>query len=331
MPIAPEDIKYYRSATVSDTSSNGGRMSASEIISGAAKNVFPAIGESERTAGSLKYRKVFCKNANADGLTLQESKVYLDQYTLGDDIVTFFAASQIDTQADITGTEKKYGCGKLDANASASDTVIDVLVEDGASNPFEDGDEFRITNMANVEAAGQEEICTIVGAPVVVGDVVTITFTPALVNSYSASASRVMMIFRPTPADTVAIAGDLVVTSAAGTFDADNLLADNEGTIEQDWTLTFTSGTTFNIVGDTVGAQGSGSIGAGAAPDNGGAPYFTLQAAGFGGTYLAGDTIEFTTHPSAVPVWIRREVPPAAAASSTNKFVIVLDGETSDA
>src|SRR6185295_8581191 len=109
MPIEPEDIQYYRSATVSNEDTNGGRMPASEILSGAAKNVFPAIGESERTAGSLKYRKVFCKNANADDLTLQVSKVYLDQYTLGDDIVTFFQASQTDIQDDITGSEKQYG------------------------------------------------------------------------------------------------------------------------------------------------------------------------------------------------------------------------------
>lgn len=336
MPIAAANLKFYRSANVSDADANGGRMSASEIVSGAAKNVFPAVGESERTAGSLKYRKVFCKNANADGLTLQDGKVYLDQYTLGDDIVTFFAASQVDTQDDITGSEKQYGCGKLDANVSAAATVVTVLVEDGAAQPFEDGDEIRITNKANVEAAGQEEIVTIVGAPVVAGDVVTITFTPALANGYSASASRVMNVYRPTPADVVARASDqseMMVTSAAGTFDADNLLADNIGSVQQDWTLTFTSGTTFNAVGDALGAQGSGSIGAGAAPDNAdfGEPYFTMQAAGFGGTWLAGDTIEFTTYPSAVPVWMRREVPAGSAASTTNKCVIVLDGETSDA
>jgi hypothetical protein len=54
-----------------------------------------------------------------------------------------------------------------------------------------------------------------------------------------------------------------------------------------------------------------------------------MQSAGFGGTFLAGDLITFTTHPAAVPIWLRRDVPAGAANLTTNEAVIVLDGETS--
>jgi hypothetical protein len=331
MPIIQSELKLYKSATVSDSATNGGRMSANEITSGAAKNVFPVVGEAERTAGSLKYRKVYPKVTDSGDIELAAPKVYLDQYTAGDDIVMFFVGTQTDIQDDITGSEKQYGAGKLDANASATDTEIDVLVEDGGDHPFEDGDLIRITDKTDIDdVGGAEEYITIVGTPSVLGDVVTITFTPALANAYSASAARVMNVYEPA-SDVVATADGLTVTSAAGTFEAANLLAHNIGSVEQDWIATFASATTFGIVGDTLGSVGSGSIGAGAAPNNPdfGAPYFTLQAAGFGGTFLAGDTIEFSTHPAAVPVWMKRLVPAGAAALTVNNAVLVLDGETS--
>jgi hypothetical protein len=331
MPIVQSELKFYKSETVSDTDSNGGRMSASEIPDDVVNNVFRSVGESERTAGGTKYRKIFAKNANAADLALAEPKVFLDQFTEGDDRVTLFIGDQTNIQDDITGSETKLGCGKLDANASATDTEIDVLVEDGATQFFQNGQKIRITDMADVDDdSGNEEYVTIDGAPSVVGDVVTLTITPALAFSYSASDSRVMNVYEPAD-DVVATAEDLVVTSAAGTFDVDNLLAHNVGGVEDDWTLTFTSGTAFNIVGANAGAQGAGSIGAGAAPNNSdfSAPFFTLQAAGFGGTFLAGDTIEFTTHPAAVAIWMKRIVPAGTAPFAVNRCVPVLDGESS--
>jgi hypothetical protein len=407
MPIISTDLKLYKSETVSDGDTNGGRMSANEIASGAVKNIFPAIGESERTDGSTKYRKVFFKNANADGLELEAPKIFLDQHTPGDDIVTFIVANQTNIQDDITGSEKEYGCGKLDANVSSTATEVDVLVEDGGNHTFEDDDLIRITDMAAGTETGNEEYVTIVGTPSVLGDVVTITFTPALANGYSASSSRVMNVYENrdpaisvssitrtsgtatatsaaphgyTTGDTVLITGanqaeyngehqitvtgastftyavtgspatpatgtitaarnanliaridDLVVTSSAGTFNSANLLADNEGTVQDDFTLTFTSPTTFTIVGAVTGSHGTGSIGAGAAPDNTAfsAPYWTIQAAGFGGTWAPGDLIEFTSIPAAAAVFMKRVVPAGSGALSVNDGWISLDGETS--
>jgi hypothetical protein len=333
MTILSAELKFYKSATVSDTGSNGGRMSANAIASGAVANVFQAVGESERTAGSTKHRKIFCKNENTDGDALQFPKIYLDIFTPGDDRITFFAPAsngQTSTQASIVGSEKKYGCGKLDQNVIATATSLAVEVEDGATHTFAEGDKIRITDKADIDdLSGNEEYVTIDSAPSVLGDVVSFDITPALANGYSASDSRVMNVYEPAD-DVVATVEDLAVHSTGGTFNPANLLPNNKGGIEQNWTLTFTSANAFNIVGDTVGSVGAGSTGAGAAPNNPdfGVPYFTLQAAGFGGAFLAGDVIDFSTGPAAVPIWLKRVVPAGAAALAVNAAEIVLDGES---
>lgn len=329
MPVEYEDLLLYKSATVNETGTNGGRMSNAEIVSGAIRNCFPTIGEAERSAGSTKYRKVFLKNANDDDIGLMEAKVYLDKYTPGDDRIVFFPANQTNTQADITGSEKDYGAGKLNANISAGAASLVVLVEHGATQPFDIGDKIRITDKADIDASGNEEYVT-VGSVGVSGDLVTLGFSPVTANGYAASNTRVMNVYEP-GTDVAATTSDFLVTSgASGTYDEDYLFADNIGSVEQDWTLTFTSPTAFTISGNTLGSQGSSNIGSGASPNNValGKPFFVLQAAGFGGTFQAGDTIEFSTHPSAVAIWLKRVVPAGAAELTVNEAIIVLDGET---
>ena len=329
--IAVSDLKFYKPGTVSDGGANGGRMSANQITSGAAQNVFPTVGESERTVGSLKYRKVFCKVANDDDLALAEPKVFLDKYTPGDDRVTFFEASQTDTQAAITGSEKEYGAGKLDSNVVATATTLDILVEDGADHPFEDGDLIRVSDRPSVSEAGNAEFVTIDGTPSVAGDVVSIVFTPALANNYAASDTRIANVYVPNAnADVEASFENVDLTSAAGTFDEDFLLGDAIGAIEQQITFTWTSATAFSITSDVLGALGAGSVGAGASPVNGsfGKPYFVAQAAAFGGTFAPGDTLVFDAHPASVPVWMKRVVPAGTAALTVNGATLVMRGET---
>jgi hypothetical protein len=328
MSVQADEILYYKSLVVSDAAGNGGRMSANEIVDGAARNVFNTVGESERTAGSTKYRKVFIKVANDDDLPGSEPKVVLDRYTLGDDIVTFIPGTQTDVQSAIAGTQ--YGAGKLDANVVATATTLDILVEDGTNHTFVNGASIRISDMADVQASGNEEFVTISGAPSVLGDVVSITFTPALANNYSASNTYVQRVYTP-PADVEATIDNVVVTSAAGTFDDDFLLPDAIGGIEDVITATFTSATAFTLVGAVAGALGVGSVGAGAAPVNAdfGKPRFVIQSAGFGGTFVAGNTIVFQTHPAAVPIWLKRLVPAGAGPFTANECVLALICETS--
>jgi hypothetical protein len=331
--ITALELKLYRSLVINDTGTNGGRMSASEIVSGVMANLFPIVQEAERTAGSTKYRKVFAKVANDDDLTLYQAKLYLDKITPGQDIITFFPATQTNTQAAITGSERQYGGSQLNVPALAGDAVLAILVENGASPPIVNGDGIRISNKATIDAVtGTEEYLTVTSASVA-GNVMTLGIAPVLANPYLTTDTRVMSVYRPASTDVAASVSDLVAaTASTGDFTVANLLPDAIGGIEQTWTLTFTSATAFNIVGDTVGAVGSGNVGSGASPNNASfsKPYFVMQSAGFTGTFTTGDTIVFNTHPAAVPLWVKRVVPAACAVIADNRATLVFDGDTAE-
>lgn len=331
MPIVSGELKMYKSEVVSDASTNGGAMSANEVVSNAASNLFPPVQQSERIAGGIKYRKFFYKNANDDDDELFDPKIFLDQNTPGDDIMSFFPATQSDTQNDITGSERQYGGGVLAVSASTTDVTVQVLVEDAQTiNPFVIGDTVRITDKTDInDMTGNEEFVVLSDVQVDSNDVITLTFSPALQNDYLSSNARVQSVYEP--ANIIASFDSLVVTAAgSGDFDGNFLFPDNIGGIEQTWTLTFTSATAFDIVGDTVGAVGSGTTGAGASPNNTdfSKPYFVMQAAGFSGTFAAADTIVFNTHPAAAPVWAKRTVPAGTNPLANNTATFALQGET---
>lgn len=98
------------------------------------------------------------------------------------------------------------------------------------------------------------------------------------------------------------------------------LILYNDGTVEEDWTLTFEDASNFTVTGGYYGSIGSGSIGADFSPTNPdtGQPYFTLASVGWGGTWESGDTITFTTHPSALPILMEQYVPGGVSAASYN-------------
>jgi len=340
MGIVQSELRLHRSQAVTDGDSNGGRMSSTQVISGAVANLFSAVGGDERLAGSTKYRKAFWKVANDDDIALQYAKIFIDKNTAGDDRFTFFAADQVDTQDDIAGSEKEYGAGVLAGNVSPGATEITVIWESLDAAP-EDGDLLRITDKADIDASGNEEFVYIDGVPIGTGAEFTVQLATALQNGYSAVNTRVAQVYEPLDPNELdsnpivqnqikSTITDLAVTSAAGTIDDDYLTGDSIGSIEQTWTLTFTSATAYNIVGDIVGSVGSGNISGGASPNNAAfsKPYFVLQASAFGGTWLSGDTIVFKTHPAAAPIWIKRVVPAGADPIGANTAVIALKGET---
>lgn len=320
--IVDTDLKVFLSAVMDDTTSNGGAMSATQATSELPNQIWPAVQKDERTAGSTKYRKIFHKNDNVDDVVLANGRVYLEAPTSGDGAVYLFPGTHTDTQAAITGSEDLYGAGNLDANVAALDATMDVAVEDGAVIIFRDGELVWIGDGTN------EEFATIDGAPSVAGDIVTLTFAAGLVNSYLAAETTVASVIEH--GDVEPTTTTPVVTSAGGAYSAASLALHNLGTIRQSWTITFTNATTFSCVGSVVGSVGSGNISSNFAPINPdtGTPYFTLANAGFSGTFATGNTIIFTTSPSAVPVWEKRVVPAGAAASSGNQAATVLYGES---
>jgi len=196
---------------------------------------------------------------------------------------------------------------------------------------FVNGDTIRVTDkLTPTSGTGNEEIHTINGVPVVAGLQVTITTTAVLANNYTTAAGgRVMSIYNYGDVKCVV---DNWVETGAGTYDetAYPVVCDNISTIEQTWTLTFSDAGNYTISGDTVGAVGAGTILADFSPLNPAfsKPYFTLEFEGFGGTWAAGNTIVFQTHPAAVPIWEKRVVPAGVSSLANNKVTAVITGES---
>lgn len=332
MTIIATEMQAYKSQVVTNDNTNGGRMSIIQIISGVLQNVFPHVFSTERGIGSTLRRKLFFKVANDADETLSNAGICLDGPTNGDDRVYFHVGTQRDTQADITGSERKYGAGLTTVLASAGASTLVVDVEDASLvGVFLDTDTIRVTDKATPDAGtGNEEEHTISGAPSVSGTEVTITIAGTLANTYAIGAK---VSSKYVPGDLECEVDNWVETSAGdGTYDesANPVACDNIGTIEQTWTLTFTDAINFTIVGDVVGSVGSGSTAADFAPDNSdfSKPYFTLASAGWAGTWAANDTIVFQTHPAAVPIWETRVVPAGAASMANNSVTAIFSGES---
>ena len=89
----------------------------------------------------------------------------------------------------------------------------------------------------------------------------------------------------------------------------------NNGAITERWRLSFTSPTSYQVIGENMGVIATGTTGADLQPVNPltSLPYFTLRAAGFGGAWAAGNQLRFDTIAAAPPTWLARTVLPGAA------------------
>lgn len=333
MSIQASEMIWRYPAERSDVGTNGGRMTKNIIANAVKNNIWPDIPQSERDAGSTKYRKAFIHIANDDDLELVRPRVFVETPSPGDDSVTIFPGSFVDTQSGITGSEDQYGCGQLDSDVLASASSIDVMTEGAALDIFRDGDLIRISDKATVSGAGNEEYHTISGAPSYNGDVATITLVGTLANGFSASNTRVASVYQGTDPLVAAYSSFVVTTAGSGDFDDTTypVLLDHKGSVYQSWTLTWTSATEFNIVGDTLGLVGTGITSSTVQPNNPdfSKPYFVMNNAGFSGVWAASDTITFDTSPCAIPIWYKRIIPALANSLSGDKVIVGIDGESS--
>lgn len=335
MPIIDNEIIWRPAALVSDSTpaQNGGRMATSQAVSGVKNNLFPDVSSSERVAGATKWRKAFIHIASADDVALQNVRLFLDALTPGHDFVTFHQGTQTDTENQVTA--RPYGVGTLNAAANAGAESIQVLCENLAGytslTPFRVGDVVRVADKPAVGGTGNEEWKTLT-AVTYGGVYATLSFTGSpLVNSYATNNTIVSSVLEVSSVQAAVSAW--VETSAAGTYaeaTVGNVVAHNKGAIQQNWTITFTSPTAFNVSGDTVGALAAGSTGADYAPNNPatGTPYFTIQSEGWGGTWATNDTVAFTTAPAAIPVWYRRQVPAGSASQANDYASLAIHGES---
>jgi len=331
MAIVSAELKLYKSSVVNDTSSNGGRLSANEAVDAVKNNVFPDISNTERVAGITRSRKLHYKIANDDDLSGTSAHLCLDQITAGGGRVVIYesAANARDTQGDLTGSERLYGVGELNADISASATSLVVNAEagSGADLIFQDGDTVYISDGSNSEFATIDT-----GGVSWSTDQATITLVAGTTNAYAAATPTVVAAcIDQATVDTST--DNWVETSTLGTFDETTypIINDSIGTVEETWTVTFSSATNYSVSGDTLGSIGSGITSSDFSPNNGDftKPYFTLTAAGFGGTWANGETIVFQTHPSTIDFWADQITPAGTANITTDSTAFFLSLESS--
>ena len=313
MAILGTELVYYASATVNDTSSNGGRISANEVVSGGSNTWWPNVPEADLTTGKTQWRKGFVRVDNAANETASVLRVGLWRPTTGDDELYLALGSQTNIQSGF-GSPNLYGCGKLNSSVLTGASSIDVLVEDGTVIIFRNGEKIRISNETSLGSGGTAEVHVINGTPSVAGDVVTITLTGTLANDYSSTNTYVASLI-----ETTSLAGSTTgksVISSAGTFTEANMTVGNLGSIYQVLLFTFTSSSAFTVTSDAGIILAGGTIDTTYAPTNvgKGASYFSIPATCWGGTWATNDTLQITTIPPALPILEKRVVPVGASA-----------------
>ena len=335
MPILDNEIIWRPAALMSDTTpaQNGGRVAFAQLVSGVKNNLFPDVSQSERQAGAVKWRKAFIHVNSAQDTALLNVRLFLDSLTPAGDFVVFQPGTQTDTEDQIAG--RPYGIGTLYAPIVGGATQLQVACEHNAEyatlQPIRVGDLVRVADRPSTGGAGNEEWVTVSGVNYGT-DFATVDVSPALVNSYATLNTLVSSVLER-PSAVAGVTGVSLI-SGGGSLDsatAGNLVAHNKGAVEENWTLTFTSATTFTVSGNTVGTLASpGSVSADYAPLNPatGTPYFTIKAIGWGGNFQTNDTVTFATQPAAIPIWYRRQVP-AGTFSLANDFTsLAIHGES---
>jgi hypothetical protein len=97
---------------------------------------------------------------------------------------------------------------------------------------------------------------------------------------------------------------------------ANPFVVTNAGAITERWAIIFQSNTAFSLVGEEVGQIITGDTATLLAPVNPatGVPYFTLQPAGWGLGWAAGNVLRFNTTGANFPLWVARTVRQSPAA-----------------
>jgi len=328
MSIIASELKWYKSTTITNTTANGGKMSNNLVVDGVKNNIFPDVSQAERLSGITRYRKIFAKLTNAANETLTNPGFHLTQFTPAQDRVELFAGTHVDTQADITGSERMYGAGSLTSLITAGAIEVVVTIEDSTQTIFEaTGNDIYIGDGTNSEyhtnvAAAQ------------VGDQVTLTLDTGIMvaNNYAVVDTFVASVIYGTLTELLPTFDAVSVTSAGGSYDDTThpVEGSNIGTIEETFTLTFTTATAFDCTDAAAASMGSGNTSSDFAPTNTAfsVPYFTLRSAGFSGTFLAGDIVTITTHPASKGIWCKQTVPAGTNSFSGDNFIVRFGGES---
>jgi hypothetical protein len=96
----------------------------------------------------------------------------------------------------------------------------------------------------------------------------------------------------------------------------------NQGAIKERWVIRFTSSSSFEVIGETVGVVATGNLATDLAPTNlaTGAPYFTIRKEGWGSGWVSGNTLRFNTDGGQAPFWVARTIVAGRATEEEDQF-----------
>ena len=143
--------------------------------------------------------------------------------------------------------------------------------------------------------------------------------------------ARVAQFFDQGTWDGITWSDSIIGNPAAGTYNDTiaPVVLTNAGALTERFALRFTSTTTFECIGEHVGNIGTGNINTDFAPINpvGNAPYFTLRALGWGGSWAAGNVQFIHTVGAIYPFACIRTVQMGEPQGLDYSFELLLRGD----
>jgi len=346
MAITADDLKIYKAVTNSDEATNGGRMSDTEIVSNVLENLLPNVTEAERVAGLTRYRKFYSKNesdesdGSRNGLGLVNHRVCVGRQSPGDDWLRLHDSTAVtDVQSDATNYTDWVGCGKIYAGVAVDQTSIQLQFDGPVGGPYDGvyaGNTVRLAQYAYSDSLGiyqvsKEEFVTVAtGGVSWGGSIATLTLTAPLTKAWSAyDEGTDVYTFGSACVECGTIKATKELVSQPRTFDITNVWVYNKGTVEDTFTITFLTATTYSVSGVVTGVLTNGSTGSAYLPPNGDSFYFRLPTDVWGiATWQIGDVIVFKTHQAADGVWCKEIVPADADSIANNNPHINRSGES---
>jgi len=283
-------------------------------------NLFRNVQSAEREAGIDLFRKFFIKNENPNDLTFANPKMWIGNVSSGEDYFLLAAGTDSDNQSVSDDYTEWYGSGYLNENIGPTESSFDVLCKQGMGIPSD--------SLLIISDGSQQAEVLMVGAASWNGPIATVTISGEVGLTFLEDVTVVSPVLELD--DLAPASANWAETSVSGTYDDTTypLTLYNIGAITESWTLTFTSSTAFGVTGAVTGSVGTGSILTNFAPVNGAGYYFLIDKDGWGGSWLSGDTITFTTVHAAKSVWVKESVPAGAASQANNTMTIKLQGES---
>ena len=319
MPVTQSQIKFYKSLYVNDTDYNGGRIGTEQIVDSSMDNLFRNIQSEERISGIDLYRKFFIKNENPSDIVLQNIRSSIANVNVSGDYFQFAIGTDDDYQGDAKNYTDWYGVGILVAEIIEGDSSFAIDFKQASGLPSD--------CLVSISDGIQASILPMIGDPIWDGLQASVLISGEVPFTFAAGSivSAVIELDDLTP-----LVANWTEISSGGTYNESvyPLSVFNIGAISESWTLVFTSPTAFTVTGAVIGSVGSGTISGDFNPINGASYYFRLLSAGWGGSWVLGDTITWTTRHAARSLWVKESVPAGANVVDNNLCQINFKAES---